>query len=104
MAQRRQGKRGTIRNRNVIQGSNGFTINGGTYANGDAPTTTQYNLLAINVSGSPSLFDSNNTSRLVSNGDYLVFIWSRPVVTYIIDDVLFIYASIPRTYWFTLVP
>ncbi|KAH6901811.1 hypothetical protein BKA70DRAFT_1405452 [Coprinopsis sp. MPI-PUGE-AT-0042] len=55
MAQRKQGKRGTARNRNIIQGSNGFTINGGTYANGDAPTTNQYNLLVINVNGSPSL-------------------------------------------------
>ncbi|KAH6901788.1 hypothetical protein BKA70DRAFT_1229605 [Coprinopsis sp. MPI-PUGE-AT-0042] len=55
MARRRQGKRGTVHNRNVIQGSNGLTINGGTYASGDAPTTIQYNLLVINVNGSPSL-------------------------------------------------
>ncbi|KAH6876979.1 hypothetical protein BKA70DRAFT_1239622 [Coprinopsis sp. MPI-PUGE-AT-0042] len=55
MVQRRQGKRGTIRNRNIIRGSNGFTINGGTYANGNAHTTTQYNFLVINVSGSPPL-------------------------------------------------
>ncbi|KAH6876998.1 hypothetical protein BKA70DRAFT_1448340 [Coprinopsis sp. MPI-PUGE-AT-0042] len=55
MAQRRQGKRGTVRSRNIIQGSKGFTINGGTYVNGDAPTTTQYNFLVINVNGSPSL-------------------------------------------------
>ncbi|KAH6901816.1 hypothetical protein BKA70DRAFT_1522101 [Coprinopsis sp. MPI-PUGE-AT-0042] len=55
MAQRRQGKCGTVHHRNIIQGSNGFTINGGTYANGDASTTTHYNLLVINVNGSPSL-------------------------------------------------
>ncbi|KAH6903739.1 hypothetical protein BKA70DRAFT_1404017 [Coprinopsis sp. MPI-PUGE-AT-0042] len=55
MARGRQGKRGTAHHRNIIQGSNGLTINGGTYANGDAPTTIQYNLLAINVNGSPSL-------------------------------------------------
>ncbi|KAH6901794.1 hypothetical protein BKA70DRAFT_1435783 [Coprinopsis sp. MPI-PUGE-AT-0042] len=55
MAQRRQGKRGTVRNRNVIQGSNGLTINGGTYSNGNAPTTIQYNLLVINLNSSPSL-------------------------------------------------
>ncbi|KAH6903730.1 hypothetical protein BKA70DRAFT_1404014 [Coprinopsis sp. MPI-PUGE-AT-0042] len=39
----------------IIQGSNGVTINGGTYANRDASTTTQYNLLVINVNSSPSL-------------------------------------------------
>ncbi|KAH6901773.1 hypothetical protein BKA70DRAFT_1435767 [Coprinopsis sp. MPI-PUGE-AT-0042] len=55
MVQRKQGNRGTVYHRNIIQGSNGFTINGGTYANGDATTTIQYNLLVINVNGSPSL-------------------------------------------------
>ncbi|KAH6903765.1 hypothetical protein BKA70DRAFT_1404018 [Coprinopsis sp. MPI-PUGE-AT-0042] len=57
---RRQGKCGTIRNRNIIRGSNGFTINGGTYANGNAHTTTQYNFLVINVSGSPPLINSDD--------------------------------------------
>ncbi|KAH6876966.1 hypothetical protein BKA70DRAFT_1448308 [Coprinopsis sp. MPI-PUGE-AT-0042] len=55
MARGRQGKRGTVHHRSIIQGSNGLTINGGTYANRDASTTTQYNLLVINVNGSPSL-------------------------------------------------
>ncbi|KAH6901800.1 hypothetical protein BKA70DRAFT_1435787 [Coprinopsis sp. MPI-PUGE-AT-0042] len=55
MARGSQSKCGTIRNRNVIQGSNRLTINGGTYANRDASKTTQYNLLVINVNGSPSL-------------------------------------------------
>ncbi|KAH6901805.1 hypothetical protein BKA70DRAFT_1435793 [Coprinopsis sp. MPI-PUGE-AT-0042] len=41
--------------RNIIQRSNGLTINGGMYANGDASTTIQYNLLVINVDSSPSL-------------------------------------------------
>ncbi|KAH6876997.1 hypothetical protein BKA70DRAFT_1448339 [Coprinopsis sp. MPI-PUGE-AT-0042] len=64
MAQKRQGKRGTVRNRNVIQGSNGLTINGGTYANGDAPTTIQYNLVVINFNGSPSLVSTISVSDI----------------------------------------
>ncbi|KAH6903726.1 hypothetical protein BKA70DRAFT_1404010 [Coprinopsis sp. MPI-PUGE-AT-0042] len=55
MAPRRQSKRGAVHHRSIVQGSKGLTINGGTYANGDASMTTQYNLLVINVNGSPSL-------------------------------------------------
>ncbi|KAH6901779.1 hypothetical protein BKA70DRAFT_1568302 [Coprinopsis sp. MPI-PUGE-AT-0042] len=55
MARRRQGKRGTVHHRNIIQGSNGLSINGGTFANGDAPTTIQYNFLVINLNSSPTL-------------------------------------------------
>ncbi|KAH6903751.1 hypothetical protein BKA70DRAFT_1227677 [Coprinopsis sp. MPI-PUGE-AT-0042] len=82
MAQRRQGKRGTVCNRNVIQGSNGFTINGGTYANGDAPTTIQYNLLAITVNGSPSLYPGVCPGREGTQGgfDYYAF-FPQSIVT-----------------------
>ncbi|KAH6901775.1 hypothetical protein BKA70DRAFT_1435768 [Coprinopsis sp. MPI-PUGE-AT-0042] len=48
--------------RGIIQGSNGFTINGGNYNNGDASTSTsttiQYNLLVVNLNGSTSLIVS----------------------------------------------
>ncbi|KAH6903727.1 hypothetical protein BKA70DRAFT_1433346 [Coprinopsis sp. MPI-PUGE-AT-0042] len=60
MARGKRGKHGTITHqRGIIQGSNGFTINGGNYNNGDASTTTtttiQYNLLVVNLNGSSSL-------------------------------------------------
>ncbi|KAH6876999.1 hypothetical protein BKA70DRAFT_1576520 [Coprinopsis sp. MPI-PUGE-AT-0042] len=59
MARGRRGKHGptTTQQRGIVQGSNGLTINGGNYANGDASTTTttQYNLLVVNINGLPSL-------------------------------------------------
>ncbi|KAH6876972.1 hypothetical protein BKA70DRAFT_1576510 [Coprinopsis sp. MPI-PUGE-AT-0042] len=47
--------RPTTQQKSIIQGSNGFTINGGNYDNGDASTTIQYNFLVVNMNGSPSL-------------------------------------------------
>ncbi|KAH6903729.1 hypothetical protein BKA70DRAFT_1566597 [Coprinopsis sp. MPI-PUGE-AT-0042] len=54
---RRKRKKHTTHQRGIIQGSTGFTIHGGNYNNGDVSTTTtvQYNLLVVNVDGSPSL-------------------------------------------------
>ncbi|KAH6877001.1 hypothetical protein BKA70DRAFT_1576522 [Coprinopsis sp. MPI-PUGE-AT-0042] len=52
--------------RSIIQGSNGLTISGGNYAHGDASTTIQYNLLVVNLNGSPSLtVSASNVASLV---------------------------------------
>ncbi|KAH6876958.1 hypothetical protein BKA70DRAFT_1239604 [Coprinopsis sp. MPI-PUGE-AT-0042] len=73
MAQGRRGKRRpTTHQRGIIQGSNGLTVHGGTYANGDASTTTttttHFNLLVVNINGSPSLVNNalilHDTTRL----------------------------------------
>ncbi|KAH6901809.1 hypothetical protein BKA70DRAFT_1435809 [Coprinopsis sp. MPI-PUGE-AT-0042] len=56
MPRGRRGRRGpSAHHRSIVQGSDGLTINGGTYANGDASTTIQYNFLVVNINNSPSL-------------------------------------------------
>ncbi|KAH6901778.1 hypothetical protein BKA70DRAFT_1435770 [Coprinopsis sp. MPI-PUGE-AT-0042] len=65
MSQRKRRKR-TTHQRAIIQGSTGITINGGNYHNGDASTSTtvQYNLLVVNLNGSPSLIVSTSLAGL----------------------------------------
>ncbi|KAH6877003.1 hypothetical protein BKA70DRAFT_1576523 [Coprinopsis sp. MPI-PUGE-AT-0042] len=61
----RRGKRGRVHQRSIVHGSGGLTINGGTYANRDASTAINYNLLVININSSPSLTVSASHALLI---------------------------------------
>ncbi|KAH6903769.1 hypothetical protein BKA70DRAFT_1404020 [Coprinopsis sp. MPI-PUGE-AT-0042] len=61
----RRGKRGRVHSRSIVHGSDGMTINGGTYGNRDASTAINYNLLVININSSPSLTVSASHALLI---------------------------------------